>query len=187
MTGRTALLVIDVQSGLMNKQSFRREDVLNTITTLLQAARTADIPVIYIQHDGPEGSGLEPETPGWQIHPAVAPAPDEPILRKSAPDPLYQTPLQALLDSKNITHLVIVGCRTQYCIDTTCRVAVSRGFHVTLVADAHSTVDSDVCSAEQIVAHHNETLDDFGNNEHVVTVLSSGEIDFMTRERDTII
>ncbi len=45
-----------------------------------------------------------------------------------------------------------------------------------LVSDAHTTTDSDVLIAEQIIAHHNDTLDDFGTDDHVVTVVPAAEV-----------
>lgn len=54
--------------------------------------------------------------------------------------------------------LVIVGMKTEYCVDTTCRAAADLGFEVVLVSDAHSTTDSAVLNATQIIAHHNATL-----------------------------
>jgi nicotinamidase-related amidase len=66
---------------------------------------------------------------------------------------------------------------TQYCVDTTCRHATSLGYDVTLVGDAHTTM-RDVLQVEQIVAHHNSTLDDFGNDHHVIRVRKSEEIRF---------
>lgn len=58
------------------------------------------------------------------------------------------------------TRVVITGAATDYCIDATARSALSLGFNVVLVEDAHAPViDSDTpLTAEQIVAHHNEIL-----------------------------
>lgn len=60
-----------------------------------------------------------------------------------------------------MTHLVVGGCMSQYCVDTTVRRAVSLGFDVTLVTDGHMTADSGTLQFSEIVAHHNETLDGF--------------------------
>jgi hypothetical protein len=35
---------------------------------------------------------------------------------------------------------------------------VSHGYDVVLIQDAHSTIDSDVLKAPQIIAHHNDIL-----------------------------
>lgn len=177
---RTALLVIDVQVGLIDgvHPSHNKSEVLANIQSLLQKARASQTPVIYLQHEGDPGDTLEVNTPGWQIHPQVAPQASETVLSKRASDSFYQTPLQQVLADRGITHLVVTGCRTEYCIDTTSRRATTLGYDVTLASDAHSTTDSDTLTAGQIVAHHNETLDDFGNDEYVIAVKLSSEIAF---------
>ena len=177
-TLKTALLVIDVQVALITGPAYCGPEILANIADLLTRAHTTDTPVIYIQHDGDPNGRMAPGTPGWAIHPTVAPQPGEPILRKRASDSFYQTNLQAELEARQIQHLVITGCRTEMCVDTTCRVAISRGFDVTLVTDAHSTTDNDVLTAQQIVAHHNTTLDDFGNDEHVVVIKQAKDVTF---------
>ena len=62
------------------------------------------------------------------------------------------------LHKREITRLVIAGLATPMCIDTTVRSAVSHGYNVILIQDAHSTLDSEVLKASQIVAHHNDVL-----------------------------
>lgn len=58
------------------------------------------------------------------------------------------------------------------CIDTTCRRAFSLGYKVTLVSDAHSTWNSQVITAQQIINHHNSVLRWFAD------VYSSRDIKF---------
>ena len=177
----TALLVVDVQSRVVDwsqPSSEGSEEVLARINDLLAKARAASVPVIYVQHDGDEGGRLAPGSEGWRIHPSIAPLDAETVIRKRASDSFYETSLEEELKAHNIRHLVVVGCRTQYCVDATCRSAVSRGYDVTLARDAHMTVDTETLKASQIIAHHNETLDDFGNDKHVVTVKESRAIDF---------
>lgn len=179
MSDGKALLVVDVQRAVVDWQDAAGEGerVLANINQLLSKARAAGAPVVYVQHDGEEGGRLAVGTEGWEIHPAVAPARGEPVVRKRASDSFYETTLREDLAARGVRHLVVVGCRTQYCVDTTCRAATTHGFDVTLAADAHATVD-DLLPAAQIVAHHNATLDDFGNDRHVVAVRPSAEIDF---------
>jgi len=185
MSNTTALLVIDVQVGLIDDPadpSYNAPIVLANIAGLLAKARTAQTPIIFIQHDGNtyegEGLSLAPNSPGWQIHTMVEPLVGELVLRKRASDAFYQTTLQAELDARHIQHLVITGCRTEMCVDTTSRAAISRGYDVTLVRDAHSTTDSEIMPAAQIVAHHNYTLDDFGTDEHVVVTKAAADVLF---------
>jgi nicotinamidase-related amidase len=85
------------------------------------------VPVVYVQHDGGPGHRLEPETPGWSIRPEIAPRPGDPVIHKGACDAFFDTTLDAELATAGIKQLVISGCMTQYCIDTTVRRAVSLG------------------------------------------------------------
>ena len=141
-------------------------------------ARAAGVPVVYVQHDGGEDGPVPAGSPGWAIHPEVAPAAGEPVVRKRASDSFHETRLRQELEARGVRRLFVVGCRTEYCVDTTCRRAVSLGYDVTLVSDAHTTVDNGVLTAADIIAHHNATLDDFGTEEHVVTVRRAGEVEF---------
>jgi len=124
----TALIIVDVQSAVVDwsePTSAGSDDVLTCINELLAKARAAGNPVIYIQHDGQEeGHPLTPGSPGWQIHPAIAPVDGETVINKRACDSFFETLLQDELAELGIQQLVVAGCRTQYCIDTTCRSAV---------------------------------------------------------------
>lgn len=180
MSKETALLVIDVQVGVVDwtEPADEKSRVLASINDLLRRARASSTPIIYVQHDGYEGGRLAVGSPGWEIHPAIAPADGETVIRKRASDSFHQTPLQSSLEALGIRHLIVAGCRTQYCVDTTARQATSLGYDVTLAKDAHTTTDNEALTAAQIIAHHNETLDDFGTDDHVITVKESSEITF---------
>ena len=173
----TALLVIDAQTGLLER-AYRRDDVIATLNDLIGRARTAGAPVIYVQHDGGAENRAWVGSDAWRLHPAILPPDGERLIRKPASDSFYQTPLKEALERLGVDRLVVGGLRTEMCIDTTCRVATSSGFDVLLASDAHTTRDGGRLSAAQIVAHHNETLDDFGNDEHVVVVRPAAEIAF---------
>ena len=177
MTATTALLVIDVQTGIIER-AYRRDETIAAINGLIGRARDAGSPVIYVQHDGGAEDRAWVGSEAWRLHPALLPPRDEPLIRKPASDSFYGTPLRDELERRGVATLVVAGLRTEMCIDTTCRVATSVGFDVVLAADAHTTRDGDRLSAAQIIAHHNETLDDFGNDEHVVVVRPAAEIAF---------
>jgi len=167
---RTALLIIDAQVGLL-ASAYRRDDVVTHITNLITKARATGTPVFYVQHESDEeGSPLTVAAPGWLIHPALTPQHTDLVVHKRSSDSFYETPLQEELDAKGVAHLIVAGLRTEMCVDTTSRRAVSLGYDVTLVADAHTTTDSATLTAAQMIAYHNEILDDFGNDAHVVIV-----------------
>ncbi len=150
-TGTTALLIADMQTGLFHlpEPVYQGETLPATIRRIHTRANTAQIPTIYVQHNtGGELNG----TLAWEIHPDLAPRAGEPVIQKYTPDAFYETSLQALLDERNIRHLLLTGFATDYCIDTTCRQAWSRGYRVTLVKGGHSTLPSPRLSAPQIIA-----------------------------------
>lgn len=159
---QAALLVIDVQRGMFETGDqppiHDAEGFLARVGGAIAKARAADVPVFFVRHDGGPGDPLEAGTPGWEIHPAVAPRAGEPVVEKRTPDSFHETNLQDLLAERGIGRLVLAGAQTDYCIDTTCRRAGSLGYPVLLLADAHSTFDNGVLTAEQIIRHHNRTL-----------------------------
>ena len=184
MANETALLVIDVQVAIMDgpdpsyPPAHRRDEVLARIGDLLAKARAAKAPVIFVQHDQDAFPPMTPSTPGWQIHPAVAPLPGEPVVRKRAADAFYAAPLRAELDARGVTRLVVAGAETQYCVDTTVRRALSLDYDVTLAADAHTFAGDGPLPPEQIVAHHNSTLANLPHPTRAVLVAPTGEIAF---------
>ena len=155
-----------------------QDRVLSNITVLLCKARSSGTPVFFIQHDGPKGHPLEAETAAWAIHPAILPLSGEPVVRKKASDSFFETRLADELRTREIRHLIIAGAQTEYCVDTTCRRAVTLGYDVTLVTDAQLTADSSVLTAAQIIAHHNLLLDGFAAGLHSIKVTPTGEISF---------
>ena len=181
---KTALLVIDVQRGILEIPNLVRkkkvdqalDETVGRIAGLIARARTASVPVIYIQHDGSPGHRLEPGTSGWPLRPEIAPQPGDPVIHKRACDAFFETTLDAGLAAAGIQQLVICGCMTQYCVDTTVRRAVGLGYDVVLAADGHMTADTDTLGFEQVIAHHNALLDGFDAGEHEVRVCPSAEI-----------
>lgn len=177
MSTETALLIIDVQVGLI-EDAYRRDEVLQSIQLLLERARAQGTPVIYVQHEEVPGQQLEANTPAWQIHPAIAPRADETVVRKESPDAFHRTNLQEELQARGIKSLIVMGMQTEYCVDTTTRRAVTQGYDVLLVSDAHTTYDNKTLKAEQITAFYNETWNGFWADEHAVRVRSAEEIVF---------
>ncbi len=177
MSTDMAVVVIDVQAGIM-ANAYHSAEVLENIKNLLGRAREAGVPVIYVQHASPAGQDLEINTPPWQIHPTIAPLAGEVVIGKESPDSFHSTQLQTELEKQGIKQLVIVGAETQFCVDTTTRRAVSQGYDVLLVSDAHTTSYSPTLPAEQVIALHNETLNGFWADENVVRVRPAAEIVF---------
>jgi len=171
-----ALLIIDVQIIMFHEQVhlYQPEELLANLNDLISRARSAGAPVIYIQQCGAEGSPIAPGSPGWPIHPAIAPATDDLVIQKHFPDSFFETSLQTELDNRGIKKLIVAGLQSEYCIDTTCRRAFSMGYKITLVEDAHSTWNNKTITAPQIIAHHNEVL-----SKWFVNLQNAKDVEFM--------
>ncbi|MFQ6346480.1 cysteine hydrolase family protein [Pseudomonas sp. R11F] len=156
-----ALLIIDMQTGLYDgpEKPFERERVLGTINQLIQRARKAQAPIFVARHTGPEGSPIAAGSALWQLWPGldVDPARDH-LFDKTRPSCFLGTRLAQQLAAAQVNELVIVGMKTQFCIDTTCRVAAELGFSVVLPEDGHTCMDTPALKAEAIIEHHNATL-----------------------------
>jgi nicotinamidase-related amidase len=187
---KTALVIIDVQNAILQGQGGARPNALERafeaavarIAQLQARARDAGLPVILVQHDGEPGHRLAAGTEGWLIRRELAPQQGEAIIRKKSCDSFFETDLAAQLAARGVHagtgRLIVAGCMTQYCVDTTCRSAVAHGYDVTLAADGHMTADSGALGFEQIIAHHNELLDGFDAGNKTVTVTPIAQIAF---------
>ena len=100
----------------------------------------------------------------------MAPRPGEIVIEKAASDGFCQTDLQLELDRLG------VELQTEFCVDATCRAALSRGFEVVLAAGAHSTTDA-IATAAVVVQHHNYALANLAHPERRISVVASAEID----------
>lgn len=151
-----ALLVVDVQAGFIDGTTavYKAHEMLERIETLIERARQAGTPVVYVQHD----EALEYDGP---LHPRIAPQDDEPVVHKLQPDAFADTDLQDILENLSVEALVIAGFQTEYCINATSRQAHKRGYAVTIVKDAHSTLGDTPADAEALIADYNQQFQTF--------------------------
>lgn len=168
----SALLVIDVQASLCVGEfaAFDIERVLATINGSIDRARAAGLPVLFVQHEQDSDPLFRFGSPGWQLAAGLNAGPEDERVRKTTPDAFNGTPLHALLQARDIQRLLVCGLQSEFCVDTSVRRALSLGYTVELLADAHSTLDNGVLTAAQISAHHNETfanMTSFGPRIHV--------------------
>jgi nicotinamidase-related amidase len=150
----TALVVVDLQTGVVEGAP-RRDEVIANINQLVDRARAAAVPVIWVQHQGeelPEGSDR------WQLVPKVQVDDGDPVIHKRYGDSFEDTPLEKELAERGVGRLVVVGAQTDACVRATLHGAFTRGYDTTLVADAHTTEDLTEWGApapEQVIAHTN--------------------------------
>jgi nicotinamidase-related amidase len=152
---QTALLVIDVQKGVVAGAP-RRDDVIANINTLLDKARLEGVPVIWVQHS--DEDGLARGSDDWQYVPELSRRDDEPLVHKIYGDSFEATELEQLLAERRVGRLVVTGAQSDACIRNTIHGGFVRGYDVTLVSDAHTTEDLSAYGAppaEQVIAHTN--------------------------------
>ncbi len=121
----------------------------------MEWARRSGRKIAFVRHDGPEGDPLAPGEPGWPVWPALGQAEDEPTFAKSVGDAFSNEALGAWVAAQGADEVVLLGAQTDYCIAATVKGASAAGLKVTVVSDAHSTVDSADETAAAIIARHN--------------------------------
>lgn len=160
-----ALLVIDVQKGMFEHpqmQPFAGKAVVARLVKVLSRARGAGVPVFFVQHSCDEpGDPLHPESTGFSVIEELAPGEFEPVVVKTKCSAFQGTDLSERLNASGVDHLVICGMQTEYCVDTTVRSAYELGYEVTLISDGHTTFDTAILPASQMIAHHNHTMRGF--------------------------
>ncbi len=171
---KTALLVVDAQANMFDKEFcvYNADLVTKNICALIEAARKADTPLIYIRNNGGEDDPDQPNTPGWEIYAPFAPLPGETIIDKAGADAFDETYLQKTLDAKKIKHLVIAGMQSEVCITASGERAVTLGYQVTLVEDAHTTFDFDDSRATDAIQTASEKFSE------IASCKKTGEISF---------
>jgi nicotinamidase-related amidase len=133
----TALVVIDMQRGVV-AEAFEVDRVVSNINTLIERARAAEVPVVWVQHaddDLPQGSD------SWEYINDLVRADDEPLIHKHYGDSFEETDLESILAERQVGRLIVTGAQTDACIRSTLHGALARGYDATLVADAHTTED----------------------------------------------
>ncbi|WP_333764050.1 cysteine hydrolase family protein [Streptomyces sp. IBSBF 2390] len=150
----TAVLVIDVQNGVV-ADAHDRGGVIANINTLIDKARTAGVPVVWVQHSSDE---LEHGSESWRFVPELTRRDAEPLVHKKYGDSFEDTDLEAVLAEHQVGRLLVSGAQTDACIRSTLHGAIVRGYDATLVSDAHTTEDLTKFGApapEQVIAHTN--------------------------------
>jgi nicotinamidase-related amidase len=67
--------------------------------------------------------------------------PGDPVVRKTACDAFYISGLADLLAQYRANALILTGCATDFCVDTTVRSAAVRNFDIYVASDGHTTAD----------------------------------------------
>ncbi|MFD3703371.1 isochorismatase family protein [Nocardia sp. NPDC058658] len=150
----STLVLVDYQNtytqGVMELTGW--QSALEAAADLLAAARAAGTPVIHVVNDGGKDTPYDITAEIGQIHPKVAPTPDEPVVVKSAPNAFIDTALAELVDAAGKPNLIIAGFMTHMCVTFTAEGAFLRGNTPTVIANACATRPLGKVPATQL--HH---------------------------------
>ncbi|MGZ3376318.1 MAG: cysteine hydrolase family protein [Phenylobacterium sp.] len=150
----TALLVIDVQNKVV-AGAHARDAVVSNIAALVDKARAADAPVIWVQHIS---DNLPKGSVDGRIVPELVPAAGETVVEKYYGDAFEETALEGALADRGVGRLIVAGAQTDACVRSTLHGGLVRGYDVTLVTDAHTTEDLSAYGApapDKVIAHTN--------------------------------
>jgi nicotinamidase-related amidase len=168
----TALLVVDVQNTLCQGKwaAYGVDLVVPRIVSLARRVKQIGGYVVYIQHEE-EHDAMRRGSIGWKLCAMLEPSPDDIFIRKTTCDSFFKTDLKQNLERIGVDHVLVCGMQTEFCVDSTVRGALENGFAVTVVSDAHTTLETAVLTAPQIIAHHNLTFANLGNFGPLIKVL----------------
>jgi nicotinamidase-related amidase len=150
------LLIIDMQEASFSQATrFDAAGMVQRINRLSAMVRGALDRVVFIQHAGTQEDGHLPNSDGWQLLSSLDRLEEDLVIHKTSCDAFYRSDLGATLDELGVERLLVTGCATDFCVDTTIRSAVSHDINVVAVSDCHTTADRAHLGAEQIIEHHN--------------------------------
>jgi nicotinamidase-related amidase len=176
MTG-DALLIIDMQAGMLAEVPDAGAFTAR-VADLADRARAAGRPVFVIQH---EAADLVAGQPEWRLAEAITPRDGDVLLRKRNADSFIGTDLDEQLRGRGVSRVVVTGLATEFCVDSTARAALTRGYDLTLVEDGHSTPapgpDSGL-TVDAVVARFNQVLGWADYPDREVAVTAAADITF---------
>jgi nicotinamidase-related amidase len=157
----TAFLFMDFQNGIVPALGDRADEVLRPALAVLEAARAAGAPVVFVRvafrAGYPEvssrnlsgaalkGSGrLVLDAPDAQIIDAMAPRPTEPVVVKHRVGPFGGTDLAPILRAHAVDTLVLLGIATSGVVLSAVRHAADEDYRLVVVEDACADRDPEV-------------------------------------------
>lgn len=158
--GKTALLVMDIQNGIVSRFG-ENEEVLLPFQKAVEAARRNNISVIFVRVGFSEGypevspqnksfsaiskfGGMTVSDAATQIHESVQPEPNEPVVTKYRVSAFAGSTLEIILRSRQINTLILSGIATSGVVLSTLREAADKDFALTVLSDACLDADPEV-------------------------------------------
>jgi nicotinamidase-related amidase len=134
---KTALIVVDLQKGLINSPFIHPvADVIERTCALLKAFRQHNLPVVLVNVAG--GAPGRTEQPRrFSTFPEGF---RDIVVTTQTWGAFASSDLEAQLKANGVTQVVVTGVATGTGVEATARQAYEQGFHVTLALDAMTDV-----------------------------------------------
>jgi nicotinamidase-related amidase len=150
-----ALLIVDMLNGLLSGRPDQRlipsenlPGLIARIQELLQKARRAQIPVIFVKCQHEENDPIFQTIPPhalrgtWEaeIIKDLTPDPGDYVVNKRFYDGFYQTELHSVLQQLEADELFLAGIQTDCCVHSTGQGAIFRKYRAIVVSDCCDTI-----------------------------------------------
>jgi len=147
-TTRRALILIDVQqeyfAGPLAIQYPPRDESILRIADAIDAATTAGVPVVVVQHSSGSGAPVfDPDTSAFELHPEVARRvqPSWKGVVKQHGSVFAGTELEAWLREQGVDTVTLVGYMTNNCVIASAAGAEELGIDVEVLSDATGAIN----------------------------------------------
>ncbi len=159
-TQNTALLVMDVQAGIVGRLP-NAEELVGKVAKAIATARSRKIPVIYVTVGFRQGSpeiSMNNKSFGegkamfanvnmeefMKVHPGVAPQAGEVTVTKRRISAFTGSDLEVLLRAYSAQHLILTGISTSGVVLSTIREAADKDYRLTVLSDCCADTDGEV-------------------------------------------
>lgn len=179
----TALVVVDVQNGVV-ANTHHRDEVIANINALIDKARAEQVPVIWVQHSDDD---LPENSDGWQYVAELQRRESEPLVHKKYGDSFEDTSLESELAQRGVGRVIVTGAQTDACVRATLHGAFVRGYDTVLVGDAHTTEDFSeygLPPADKVIAHTNMYWTWQDGPGRTAAVVDTADVNFDTTEHE---
>ena len=156
----SAVLIMDYQAAVVEGFATEQEALLKRAADVLARARGAGLKIIYIvvkfrsgypevsprnvNFNAVRASGRFISETGTEVHPAVAPQPDDIIVNKHRVGAFPGTDLDMILRANDIETLVMFGIATSGVVLSTLRHAADADYRLVVLKDCCSDHDAEV-------------------------------------------
>jgi nicotinamidase-related amidase len=153
MPQNTALLVMDMQNGIVNGLE-NKDSIIEANQRAIEKARQQNIPVIFVRVAFSQGlleiapnnkmfgpmrekqAPMEKDSEATQIHPDLNRQEQEPIVTKHRVSAFTGSNLEVLLRGLEVRHIVLTGVATSGVVLSTSVEAADKDFDITILEDA---------------------------------------------------